>query len=124
MDDKPILTYDEEGDILYISFYPGEKGTGVELNENILLRFNSEEKKALGLTLFNFSVLIQITETGPRSFPLNGLADIPQELREVVTHIITHPPVSHYLKTLTYTPSLAESVPITLVERSEVVTTA
>jgi uncharacterized protein YuzE len=118
---KPILTYDEEGDILYISFHPGEKGTGVELNQNILLRFNREEKMALGLTLFNYSVLIQMTETGPRSFPLTGLADIPQELRDIVTHIITHPPVNHYLKTLTYTPSLAESLPITLVERPETV---
>jgi len=122
MDDKPIFTYDEEGDILYISFQPGEKGTGVELNENILLRFNRKEKKALGLTLFNFSVLIQTTETGPRSFPLTGLADISEDLRDVVTHIITHPPVNHYLKTLTYTPSLAESLPIALVERLETVT--
>ena len=121
MEHKPILTYDEEGDIFYISFHPGEKGTGVELNENILLRLNREEKRALGLTLFNFSVLIQTTETGPRSFPLTGLADISKELRDVVTHIITHPPVSHYLKTLTYTPSLAESLPITLVQRPETV---
>ncbi len=117
MDTKHIFTYDEEGDILYISFYPGEKGTGVELNENILLRFNQKEKKAIGLTLFNFSVLIQMTETGPRGFPLTGLADISDDLCDIVTHIITHPPVNRYLKTLTYTPSLAQSVPTTLVER-------
>ena len=30
-------------------------------------------------------------------------------------------PVNHYLTTLTYTPSLAESLPITLVERPETV---
>ena len=117
MNDKSIYTYDEEGDILYISFHPGEKGTGVELNENILLRFNREEKKALGLTLFNFSVLIQTTETGPRGFPLTGLDDISEELGDIVTYIITRPPVNRYLKTLTYTPSLAQSIPITLVER-------
>ena len=122
MNNKPIFTYDEEGDILYISFHPGEKGTGVELNENILLRFNRKEKKALGLTLFNFSVLIQMTEIGPRGFPLTGLADVSEELRNVVTYIITRPPVSRYLHTLTYTPSLAQSVPITLVERPATVT--
>lgn len=29
----PIYTYDEDGDILYIAFALGEKGTGVELND-------------------------------------------------------------------------------------------
>jgi uncharacterized protein YuzE len=48
--------------VLYISFFPGEKAmTAVELNENILLRFNRAEKRAIGLTLMDFSVLVQIT---------------------------------------------------------------
>jgi uncharacterized protein YuzE len=117
MQEKPILTYDEEGDILYLSFHPGEKGTGVELNEHILLRFDKKGSKALSLTFFNFSVLVQMTEIGPRSFPLTGLADIPDELREIVLRIITTPPVNRYLKVFAYTPSLVETVPITLVER-------
>ena len=37
----PRFNYDEEADILYVSFAPGEKATAaVELNDNILLRFN------------------------------------------------------------------------------------
>jgi len=114
---KPILTYDEEGDILYVSFHPGEKGTGVELNDHVLLRFNKEEARPLGLTFFNFSVLVQMTEIGPRSFPLTGLDDISDELREVVLRIITAPPVNRYLEVSAYTPSLAETVPITSVKR-------
>jgi uncharacterized protein YuzE len=50
MEITPGYFYDEEGDILYISFHPGEKGTGVELNSNILLRFDKDKEKALGLT--------------------------------------------------------------------------
>jgi len=117
LEKKPILTYDEEGDILYVSFHPGEKGTGAELNDHILLRFNKEESRALSLTFFNFSVLVQMTEMGPRSFPLTGLTEISEELREIVLHIITTPPVNRYLKVFAYTPSLAETIPITLVER-------
>ena len=51
----PVYTYDKEVDILYISFSPGEKATtAVELNDNILLRLNKEEKRAVGLTLMDF----------------------------------------------------------------------
>ena len=113
----PSYFYDEEGDILYVSFYPGEKGTGVELNNNILLRLDKDREKALGLTFFDFSILIQKTEFGPRSFPLTGLAEIPEELREVVFRIITTQPVSDFLRIMTYSPTLTEEIPITCVEK-------
>jgi uncharacterized protein YuzE len=59
--------YDQETDILYISFSPGERATtAVELNDNVLLRFNKEERRAIGLTLIDFSVLAQSTGFGPR----------------------------------------------------------
>ncbi len=124
MEKKPKYSYDEEGDILYISFYPGEKGTGVELNNQIILRFDKVEEKALGLTILDFSVLAQATELGPRSFPLTGLAELPDEMQEIVVKIITTPPVNHFLKVLTYSPSPIEAIPITYVQRpfGEVVT--
>jgi len=117
MEQKPKYCYDEEGDILYITFYPGEKGTGVELNEQIILRFNKAEERALGLTILDFSVLAQTTEFGPRSFPLTGLANLPDEMRKIVVKIITTPPVSHLLRVLTYSPSPIETIPITYVQR-------
>ena len=111
-------SYDEEVDVLYVSFSPGEKATtGVELNDNILLRFNRAEKRAVGLTLMDFSVLVQLTELGPRSFPLNGLNDLEPDWQETVIDIITKPPVSQVLKVSVYTPSLSEAVPVALVER-------
>ena len=37
---EPILNYDEISDTLTILFFPGESATGIELNENLLLRIN------------------------------------------------------------------------------------
>lgn len=113
--------YDKEADVLYISFAPGEEPTaGVELNENILLRFNRQEQRAIGLTLMDFSVLVQLTELGPRSFSLSGLADLEPEWQEVVVAIITSPPVNQILKVSSYMPTAAEVVPITSVKRPPV----
>ena len=117
MKTAPGYHYDEESDIFYVSFAPGEKGTGIELNSNILLRLDRNEEKALGLTFFDFSILTQKTDFGPRGFPLTGLEEIPEDLREIVIRIITTPPVSQFLKVMTYSPTLAESIPITYVER-------
>jgi len=102
MEKQIAYNYDEEGDTLYVSFSPGEMGTGVELNDHILLRLNKEEKRAIGLTFLDFSVLIQRTEFAPRSFPLTGLADISDQMREIVMRLITTPPVNYFLTLLTY----------------------
>ena len=115
---KPTYSYDKEADVLYISFSPGEKPTAaVELNDNILLRFNRAEKRAVGLTLMDFSVLVQLTKLGPRSFPLTGLKELEPEWQETVIEIITAPPVNQILKVSSYMPSPAEAVPITSVEK-------
>src|ERR671936_275971 len=112
MAQMPMYSYDKEADVLYISFVPGEKPTAaVELNDNILLRFNLTEKRAVGLTLMDFSVL------GPRSFPLSGLQDLEPEWQEAVIEIITKPPVNQILRVSSYMPSMAEVVPITSVEK-------
>jgi uncharacterized protein YuzE len=118
MSQIPAYSYDKEADVLYISFSPGEKATtAVELNDNILLRFNRAEKRAIGLTLMDFSVLVQLTSLGPRNFPLSGLSELEPDWQEMVVEIITKPPVNQILKISVYTPSLTEMVPVTLVER-------
>lgn len=115
---KPTYSYDKEADVLYISFSPGEKPTAaVELNDNILLRFNRAEKRAVGLTLMDFSVLVQLTKLGPRSFPLTGLKDLEPDWQETVIEIITAPPVNQILRVSSYMPSPVEAVPITSVEK-------
>ncbi len=106
------FNYDEMSDTLYVSFAPGEKATGIELNDHILLRVNKVERRAVGLTFFEYSLLAQRTEIGPRSFPLTGLAQLSDELREMVLEIMSRPPVSDILALSVYTPSLAETIPI------------
>ena len=110
---KPIFNYDEMSDTLYVSFAPGEKATGIELNEHILLRINKRERRAIGLTFLEYSLLAQRTEVGPRSFPLTGLVELSDELREIVLDILQRPPVSDILFLSTYTPSMIETIPIT-----------
>lgn len=109
----PILKYDETSDTLSVLFSPSEKATGIELNDHILLRINKAERRAVGLTLLEYSLLAQRTEVGPRSFPLSGLARLSDELRELVLDIALRPPVSEILSLSAYTPSLTETIFIT-----------
>jgi uncharacterized protein YuzE len=109
----PNFNYDETSDTLYVSFAPGEKATGIELNDHILLSLNKAERKAVGLTFFEYSILAQRTEVGPRSFPLSGLAQLSDELREMVLEVILRPPVSEILSLSAYTPLSIETIPIT-----------
>ena len=114
----PTYSYDKEADVLYISFAPGETPTAaVELHDNILLRFNLAEKRAVGLTLMDFSVLVQMTQLGPRCFPLSGLKDLEPDWQEIVIEIIMKPPVNQILHVSSYMPSMAEEVPIISVEK-------
>lgn len=111
-------SYDKEVDVLYISFAPGERATSaVELNENILLRLNRAEKRAVGLTLMDFSVLVELTTMGPRSFPLTGLEELDSDWQEMVLDILSQPPVSQILKLQVFTPSLGNAMPTTTVIR-------
>jgi len=106
------VNYDEMSDTLYISFSPGENATGIELNKHILLRLNKTERRAIGLTFFEYSLLAQPTEMGPRSFPLTGLVELSEETRALVLEVLTHSPVSDVLHLSAYTPSAFEIIPI------------
>ncbi|HEX8450745.1 MAG TPA: DUF2283 domain-containing protein [Longimicrobium sp.] len=108
----PTRKYDEISDTLHITFMPGESGTGIELNENTLLRINTGARSAVGLSLFNYSILAQRTEMGPRSFPLTGLAMLSEELREIALQILQDAPVHDYLTVSAYTPGGSEPIPI------------
>lgn len=115
--EEPIFNYDETSDTLYVAFEPGEKATGIELNDHILLRINKRGRKAIGLTIFNYSIVAQRTEVGRRSFPLTGLAELSAELQEIVLNILQKPPVSDILTLSAYTPSyFIEPTPITALQ--------
>lgn len=93
----PQEKYDEVSDTLHISFLPGTSGTGVELNDNILLRIDKREQVAVSLSIFNYSILAERTESGLHGVPLTGLTEISDELREMVSRILQEPPVHNYL---------------------------
>lgn len=116
---QPIINYDETSDALHVSFEPGAQATGIELNDNILLRIDKGKRKAIGLTFFNYSILIQKADFGPRSFPLTGIAALSGELQELVMEIVSNSPVKEILSLSTYTPSLSEAIPITLLHLPE-----
>jgi uncharacterized protein YuzE len=111
---QPAMNYDETSDTLYISFIPDVKATGIELSDHILLRIDKENRKAIGITFLNYSILIQKADFGPRSFPLTGLAKLSEETREMVMEILDKSSVKEILTLSTYTPSLSEAIPITL----------
>ena len=113
---EPIYNYDEESDTLSIPFAPSAHATGIELTDHILLRINKQEQRAVGITLFDYSVLAQQTDMGPRSFPLIGLDHLPTAIRDMVLDILRQPPVRDILAISAYTPNLSETTPIIAVQ--------
>jgi uncharacterized protein YuzE len=116
------IRYDEPSDTLHVAFTPGRGATGLELNENILLRVDKAARAAVGLTVFNYSLLAQRTEMGPRSFALTGLAELPLDLRELALSLLLSEPVSEFLTISAYSPAAnpGEFVPITSVQSDRI----
>ena len=113
---EPVFSYDEVSDTLYISFVPGEAATGIELTDHILLRVNKRERRVIGLTLLDYSLIAQTTEIGPRSFPLTGIDQLSLELRAMVLDMLLQPPVRDILSLSAYTPSPGEVISIILLQ--------
>ncbi|HEX6038691.1 DUF2283 domain-containing protein [Longimicrobium sp.] len=116
------IRYDEPSDTLHVAFAPGRGATGLELNENILLRVDPAERTAVGLTVFNYSLLAQRTPMGPRSFALTGMADLSDEMRDLALSLLLREPVSAFLTISAYSPdaNLADAVPITSVQAERI----
>lgn len=97
------IHYDEEADVLYVSFGRSEHVTGVELADNILLRLDTGKAtgtapKAIGLTFVSFARMRAHYRDRPLSVPLANLRNLPEDLWEAVWSVITTPPVSDFLR--------------------------
>jgi hypothetical protein len=92
-----IYSYDKEGDILEIVFQKGG-GIGVDLTENIVLRYNQECREPLSLILTSYSRLVQPTLFGPPSFHLALLGNLPAGMQQVIMDILSSFPVNRFLK--------------------------
>jgi uncharacterized protein YuzE len=113
---QPVITYDEISDSLYITFEVGKPATGIGLNDQILLRIDKDSRKAVGITIFDYSIMSQKTEIGPRVFPLDGLEKLSDETREIVYEILLSHPVNEFLYLSAYSLENIENiVPVTMI---------
>ncbi len=118
------LVYDQEADSMEIFFAENEAATGIELTDYILFRLNKQERRAVSLTLLHFSILTELTEYGPRSYPLSGLGEVPEDLRLLALRLIISMPVSQFLKLSHFQASPTERIPFTYVEGQPLMTVA
>ncbi|HEX3036755.1 MAG TPA: DUF2283 domain-containing protein [Thermodesulfobacteriota bacterium] len=92
---RPVrITYDPEGDILYITFGQPAPATGYQLSDQVLLRVDPQTQRAAGLTIFNFSLHSRTTQ----QISLPGLED--PKLKSRLLPILASPPVTHFLRVI------------------------
>ena len=89
--------YDRDSDVLDVYFGDKRRAWTIELTENITVGIDRLAERAVSLTFLDFSLLARPTASGPRSFPITGLAQLPGRERELVLRLITAPPVSRWL---------------------------
>lgn len=87
------ITYDPEGDILYITFGQPTAATGYQLSDQLLLRVDPQAQQVAGLTIFNFSVHVRTA----KGIPLQGMEEDSQT-RSFLLQILGSPPVTHFLR--------------------------
>ena len=112
------IEYDKEGDILEVFFADGS-GKGLELADEIVLRYEPETGNPLSLILLTFSHLIKPTEYGPESFRLNGIEHLSTAERKTIMAMLTSAPVNRFLKVsaLALSADKDQLVPITYVRQ-------
>ncbi|MBN1994149.1 MAG: DUF2283 domain-containing protein [Anaerolineae bacterium] len=96
------INYDEEADVLYVSFGQSEHVTGVELADNILLRLDTGKTshptpRAIGLTFISFAGMMTQYRDKPLHVPLANLRNLPEDIWQAVLAVTTTPPVSDFL---------------------------
>ena len=94
--DKARLEYDREGDVLEIVFAVGA-ARGLELTEEIILRYDPQSAKPLSLIFLTFSHLLQLAGSSPGGVRLRGFTKLPELERDKVLSILTTSPVNRYL---------------------------
>ena len=92
--------YDQEGDILYISFGRSEHVVGVELGDHLLLRLDTgngtaRSPRAVGLTVLFPAQLLALGHVP--TFALEQLERLPADLRTAVLEVLSEPSVSNLL---------------------------
>lgn len=114
----PKIKYDEISDTLIITFESGVKATGISLTEHILLKYDFETHRPIGLHLMNYSILAQPTDMGVQSFRTTQLMELPQPERDELFSILLSEPINQFLSLSAYTISAVEKQPIISLKQS------
>ena len=100
MSNNKKYNYDQEGDILYISFGRSEHVVAVELGDHLLLRLDTgtstaRPSRAVGLTILFPAQLLALGHAP--TFTLEQLERLPANLRAAVLEVLSKPPMSELL---------------------------
>jgi hypothetical protein len=92
------IHYDAEGDILSVTFSEttGQKHTGIELSDNIILYYNPETEKPLKLILLSYQALLQASIQTP--ILLDGLIQAPVKVQATVLALLQRAPLTAFLQ--------------------------
>ena len=90
------ITYDPDGDILYVTFGPPVTSTGYQLSDQILLRVDPKTQLASGLTILNYSH----HASASREIPLPGVEEY-CDAKPLLLRILGSAPVSQFLSVTT-----------------------
>jgi uncharacterized protein YuzE len=91
---RPVrITYDPDGDILYLTFGQPVASTGYQLSDQILLRVDSLTQKATGVTIFNYSH--HTSASG--DIPMPGIEEHP-DIKPLLLNILRSAPVNQFLR--------------------------
>jgi len=90
------ITYDPDGDILYVTFGPPTASTGYQLSDQILLRVDPNTQRATGLTILNYSH----HATASREIPLPGIEEL-ASVKPSLLNILRSAPVNQFVSVTT-----------------------
>ncbi len=97
---KYSLSYDDEGDVLYITFRQSERAITQSLSPNIVLIYDRDLRQATGLTLIGFSEMIGVATGQPLPVVLDHLAELRDDKRRQLLDMLRQPPMTDYLRIL------------------------
>jgi len=97
---KYSLSYDDEGDVLYVAFRQSERAVTQSLSPNIVLSYDRDLKQATGLTLIGFSEMIGVATGQPLPVVLDHLAELRDDKRRMLLDMLRQPPTTDYLRIL------------------------
>ena len=92
------IHYDAEGDILSVTFSEatGQRHTGVELSDNIVLYYNPETEKPLQLILVSYQAMVEASQQAP--ILLDRLTQAPAKVQATITALLQQTPLTAFLQ--------------------------